>query len=86
MNKVKKLTKKELSKVQKFISAINKAQMQIGQIEIQKHQVLHEVGGIQTEFGELQNELEKKYGKVSINIEDGSLQLIEEGEGDEFNS
>lgn len=78
MSKVKKLTEEQLSKLQGFVNALNQAQAQLGQIEIQKHQLLHQIAGTQDDFGAFQKELEDKYGKVSINVEDGTLKEIEE--------
>ena len=37
----KKVTKAELEQIQDFVKKINSATNQIGQIEIQKHSVLH---------------------------------------------
>ena len=54
-------------------------------MEVRKHQLLHQVSTAQEDFGAFQKELEDEYGKVSINIEDGSMKPIEE-ETDESNS
>lgn len=78
MSTEKKLTEEQLTKLQNFVGAINQAQAQLGQIEIQKHQLLHQIVGTQEDFSAFQKELEDEYGKVSINVEDGTLQEIEE--------
>ena len=34
---------------------------------------MHQINGIQEELGKLQTELEKEYGTVDINIQDGTI-------------
>jgi len=41
---------------------------------------LHEVNEVEKLFDELQKNLEDKYGKVSINIDNGELTEIQENE------
>lgn len=73
-----KLTEEQLSKLQGFVSSLNQAQSQLGNLEIQKHNLLHQTGEIQNALNEFQVELEKEYGKVSINIQDGTYKQIPE--------
>jgi hypothetical protein len=53
-------------------------QGQIGVLEGQKHLLLHQLAGAQDELQKLQTALEQEYGKVSINIQDGSYTMITE--------
>lgn len=70
MSKVKK---NQLEKLQGLVGNINKLQTQLGAIEIQKHQALHQISDVQAELNEFQVELEKEYGKVSVNLQDGTI-------------
>ena len=67
------ITEDELKKVQEIVSKINKAQMDIGQLESRKHQALHYVAGINDELTLLQEELRKEYGTIDVNISDGTI-------------
>jgi len=85
MEKVEKISEEQLQKLQEFVGVINKAQNELGGIEMQKHSLLHQIAAVQEDFSKFQKELEDEYGKVSISIEDGSLKPLEE-ETDEANS
>ena len=80
--KPEKVTPSQLEKIQKTVSNINRAQMEIGRLETQKHNLLHQVAGLQDELKLIQDELEKDYGTVNVNIEDGTIQYPEDGEAD----
>ena len=78
------ITEEQLKSLQEKVGMINQAQSQLGGIEVQKHQLLHQVGQVQGDLQKLQEELEKEYGKVSINIQDGSSQeIVEEAQTEE---
>ena len=53
----------------------------IGAIEAQKHELLHAFAEIVGESKKLNEELEKKYGKITVNLEDGSYEEIVEEDG-----
>ena len=80
--KPEKVTPSQLEKIQKTVSNINRAQMEMGRLETQKHNLLHQVAGLQDELKLIQDELEKDYGTVNINIEDGTIQYPDDGEAD----
>ena len=88
MNKeVKKISEEQLKELQGHVNKINQAQLQLGGLESQKHSLLHAVVNMQTELTEFQNKLEEEYGKVSINIQDGTIApLPEENVEDEANT
>ena len=67
------ITDEQLKKVQTTVSNINRAQMEIGSIEVKKHNLMHQVNGSQEELVKIQAELEKEYGTVDINIQDGTI-------------
>ena len=83
---VDKISEEQLKELQGHVNKINQAQLQLGGLESQKHSLLHAVVNMQTELTEFQNKLEEEYGKVSINIQDGSIApLPEENVEDEAN-
>tara|TARA_Y100001938_G_C8051166_1_gene411809 strand:+ start:1174 stop:1458 length:285 start_codon:yes stop_codon:yes gene_type:complete len=83
--KPEKITDKQLRRTQDIVSSINNAQMQIGRLETQKHLLSHEVIKFQEDLQVLRAELEKDYGTVNINIEDGTIKYEEDGEANKKN-
>ena len=80
-----KITSKQLEKLQGFVKAINNGQAQIGSLESQKHGLLHQVAQVQLDLQNFQKDLEDEYGKISINIQDGSYEAVVEDEADTQN-
>ena len=80
--KPEKVTASQLEKIQKTVSDINRAQMEVGRLETTKHNIMHQIVVMQNELKQIQEELEKDYGTVNINIEDGTIQYPEDGETD----
>jgi predicted nuclease with TOPRIM domain len=76
----KKLTEDELKSLQENVSKLNQVHIELGRLENQKHKILHEVNEVEKQFDELQKNLEYKYGKVSIDIDNGELTEIQENE------
>lgn len=76
--KVEKISEEHLTELQGYVNKINQAQLQLGGLESQKHNLLHAVVTMQTELTEFQNKLEEEYGKVSINIQDGTIAPLPE--------
>lgn len=74
MNKIKE---EELKNIIDQQSKLSKAINEIGLLETRKHALLHEVAVINQEAEELKQELEKSYGQVNINLEDGSYTPLE---------
>ena len=75
---MEKITEEQLKQLQELVGTINNAQTQLGGIEVQKHQLLHQVSEVQGKLNEVQAELEKEYGKVSVNLQDGTITKDEE--------
>lgn len=82
---VKKITEEELKGVQEKVGQINQLQMQVGGLEVQKTIGIENIKTVQGELGKLQNELEEKYGKVSVNLQDGTIKPVEEDEANKEN-
>ena len=79
---VKKITDEELKSVQDKVNKINQAQMQVGGLEVQKNVALETLKGLQMDLQVIQKDLEEKYGKVSVNLTDGTISEIPEDETD----
>ena len=77
-----KVTEEELKSLQEIVGAMNGATTRVGQIENQKHMVLHDLTEMRTDLIKLQGELEAVYGKVDVNIQDGTITVREDVEAD----
>lgn len=73
-----KLTKIELKTLQETVGKINQVHIELGRLENQKHKILHNSEEVEKEFEDLQKEFEEKYGRVSVNIDNGELTQIPE--------
>ena len=71
--KPEKITDEQLKKVQDTINNLNKSQLEIGSIELRKHDILHGIAGMRDELTVLQGEFQKEYGTFDINIQDGTI-------------
>jgi hypothetical protein len=73
-----KITKEQLEKLQESQKKFAAIKHDLGQLEVQKHGLLHLWAGIQEEDNKFKQELEEEYGKININLEDGSYEEIKE--------
>jgi len=73
-----KITQEQLEELQGYVGKLNNAATQIGNLELQKHQLQHAASEVQSDLNKFQAKLEEKYGKVQINIQDGTYKPIEE--------
>jgi hypothetical protein len=73
-----KITKEQLEKLQESQKKYAAIKHDLGQLEVQKHGLLHLWAGLQEEENKFKQELEEKYGKININLEDGSYEEIKE--------
>jgi len=78
MSEDKKIKKDQLEAIHNLVKQINNGQSQIGQLETQKHVLLHQIGEVQKDLREFQLKLEEEYGKVNVNIVDGTITPIED--------
>ena len=78
--KPEKITDEQLQKVQDTVNGINRVQLEIGSIEVRKHEMMHNIAGLRDELTLLQGEFEKEYGTFDINIQDGTINYPENGE------
>ena len=80
--KPEKISEDQLKKVQDTVNGINRAQLEIGSMELRKHEMMHQIAGLRDELTVLQGEFEKDYGTFDINIQDGKINYPENGEAD----
>jgi len=73
-----KITQEELEQLQDQEKKKSAIIRDLGILETQKHQLLHAFAIIQDEQDKLKTALEDAYGKVNVNLEDGSYELIPE--------
>jgi len=71
--KPEKITDEQLKKVQNTVNSLNRSQLEIGSIELKKHEMMHQIAGLKDELTLLQGEFEKDYGTFDINIQDGTI-------------
>ncbi len=71
--KAEKITDEQLKRVQETISNLNKTQMGIGELEVRRHELLHNIAVFRDGLTSLQSEFQKEYGTVDINIQDGTI-------------
>jgi len=77
--KPEKITDEQLTKVQNTVNSINRAQLEIGSMEVKKHELMHNIAGARDNLTVLQSEFEKEYGTFDINIQDGTINYPEDG-------
>ncbi len=80
MAKKTKLTKTELENVQKAVSSVRAITARIGDLEIAKSTMLTEYQKAQAQLAEERKVLQDKYGNVSIDVETGEYEVVEEAE------
>ena len=81
-SKPEKITDEQLKKVQDTVNSLNRSQLEIGSIELKKHEMMHQIAGLRDELTLLQGEFEKDYGTFDINIQDGTINYKEDVEAD----
>lgn len=73
-----KITEEQLKQLQEQEGKKNAIKHDIGLLETQKHALLHAFANIQEEQDKLKTQLEDEYGKINVNLQDGSYELIPE--------
>ena len=77
-SKPEKITDEQLKKVQDTVNSINRRQIDLGSMEVKKHEILHGIAGLRDSLTVLQTEFEKDYGTFDINIQDGTINYPKE--------
>tara|TARA_Y100000401_G_C8174167_1_gene150711 strand:+ start:279 stop:551 length:273 start_codon:yes stop_codon:yes gene_type:complete len=71
--KVDKISDEHLKEMQEIVNTINNLQFNVGKLEGQKHNLLHELGLSQKKIIDFQDTLNKEYGSYDVNIKDGTI-------------
>ena len=80
--KPERITEEQLKKVQDTVNGINRAQLELGSLELKKHEMMHGVAGLRDGLTLLQAEFEKDYGTFDVNIQDGTINYGEDVKAD----
>ena len=73
-----KITEEELEQLKDQESKKSAILHDLGVLETQKHNLLHAYAIIQDEQNKSKVALEDKYGKINVDLSDGSFETIEE--------
>ena len=77
-----KIKEEELKIIQDQQQKLNELVHNIGLLESQKHGLLHDIAEVNKEVENYKQVLEKEYGSININLEDGSYTKIEKDDKD----
>ena len=80
--KATSITAEELKNLQELVNTINRAQLELGGLESRKHSLAHQVLALQGQVAEMQKGFEETYGKVDINVTDGTISYREDEQAD----
>jgi len=78
--KPEKITDEQLKEVQDTVNSINRSQLEIGNIELKKHEMLHGMAALREKLVSLQKEFEKDYGTFDVDIQTGIINYPDNGE------
>lgn len=78
-----KIKDEELVKLQALVNRISQAQMELGQVESRKFDLIAAIPAFRKDLETFQKELEEEYGKVTINVQDGAIKQNEDGSNKE---
>ena len=78
--KPESISNEQLEKLQRIINFINRSQLEIGSMEVKKHEIMHQLAGIREQLSALQKDFEKEYGTFDVDIQTGKINYPENGE------
>tara|TARA_R100001480_G_scaffold54370_1_gene67422 strand:- start:378 stop:671 length:294 start_codon:yes stop_codon:yes gene_type:complete len=78
-----KITDEQLEKVRAQQGVKARIINDVGVLEAQKHDLLNALTNVMQKSAETAEELEKEYGKININLEDGAYEVVEVEEEEE---
>jgi len=76
--KPEKITDEQLKKVQETVNSINRGNLEIGSMEVKKHEIMHGIAGLRDQLKVLQDEFQKEYGTFDVDIQNGTINYTEE--------
>ena len=74
----KAVSEEQLIKLQELVKNLQQYQLKIGDVEVQKHQLLHGFAEAQNGLEVFQKELKEEYGNVTIAINSGNIKEVED--------
>tara|TARA_B110000259_G_scaffold84266_1_gene98357 strand:+ start:11977 stop:12270 length:294 start_codon:yes stop_codon:yes gene_type:complete len=80
--KAESIEQGELVELQTLANKFDQTYKEVGINEARKHNMLHQLAGLQEEMKKLQERLESVYGNVDIDVTDGKIKYPENGELD----
>jgi len=76
----KKVKKEQLEQLQKISSFISEIQNEIAKNTINNHKLAHAYSQQEIKLNELKLELQEQYGKITVDVNTGEIQKLEEDE------
>ena len=73
-----KIKEEELKTIKDQQEKVSDYLNKLGFLESQKHALLHELAGVNKDIQDFKESLQKEYGDININVEDGTYTKIEE--------
>lgn len=73
-----RITDEELELIREQQTKIAQIKQDIGTLELRKHEVMVVMLDVNQEVEETKTTLEEKYGRVNINLDDGSYSEVED--------
>ena len=68
--------------IQEVVNDLNRGQLEVGSMELRKHEMMHQLASIKDKLTDLQEGLKKEYGTIDVNINDGVINYPKDGEAD----
>ena len=76
--RVDKISDEHLKSLQEKVNVVNNLQYRVGQLESQKHNLLHDLALSQKGIIEMQDVLQQEYGTFDVNVNDGTINWKED--------
>ena len=76
--RAEKISEKHLKELQDLVNGINGIQFNIGKMEAQKHELLHQLSVFQNKTQLMQDTLQNEYGSFDVNVNTGVINWPEE--------
>tara|TARA_R110001606_G_C15351067_1_gene647548 strand:+ start:860 stop:1114 length:255 start_codon:yes stop_codon:yes gene_type:complete len=77
---LKKISEELLKQLQEKQSIKARVLHDLGVLESEKHELLHYLAGIEKENKEVEDKVQSEYGKITLNVNDGTYEEIKEKE------
>ena len=76
--KAEKITDEQLTEIQRVVSTANQIKLEVGNTEARKFMLLKELDKVNAEMQLVNSSLEEEYGKVDVNVSDGTIRYVED--------